>query len=254
MLHIKNLHAQFEDTKILKGVDFSVKPGEVHVILGPNGSGKSTLGRVLLGDPNYQKTEGSIAFNDLNFDALTPDARARAGFFLSFQSPPEIDGVTVKDLLLAAKKSIEPEFSSTFRFKKMLGKTLEDLRLGSDFMDREANKGFSGGERKKLEMASLLTLNPTCAFLDEIDSGVDIDTVLKIGETIREFLSDKSKSLILVSHSEKLLSEITPTHVHIFYSGRIIHSGGDEVISQVHEKGFDHFIPRADLTGFQVLN
>lgn len=253
MLTLKNLHAQFEENLILKGVSLEVKPGEVHILLGPNGSGKSTLGRVLLGDKKYNKTQGSITFNGENFDELEPHERAKAGFFFTFQSPPEIDGVTVKDFLFAAKKALDPEFTSSFKFKRSLGDTLENLRLPAEFIDRETNLGFSGGERKKIEMASLITLDAQCAFLDEIDSGIDIDTIRQIGATIRKFLEDKTKSLILVTHSDKLLEEITPTHVHIFADGQIFKSGGSELVQEIQTEGFDKFVPRQK-SGLNVLN
>lgn len=244
MLEIKNLHAQFEETNILNGVNLTVNPGEVHVLLGPNGSGKSTLGRVILGDEKYEKTEGSIHFKNEDFEDLEPGERAQAGFFLTFQSPPEIDGVSVKDFLFASKKAFEPEFASSFKFKKELSQTLESLRLPGEFIERETNVGFSGGERKKIEMASLMTLDPTCAFLDEIDSGIDIDTIREIGKAIRKFLEDQTKSIILVTHSDKLLEEITPTHVHIFAKGQIIKSGGNELVAEIQSEGFDKYLPK----------
>lgn len=253
MLKIKNLHAQFEDTKILNGVNLNINPGEVHILLGPNGSGKSTLGRVILGDQKYQQTQGEIYFEDQDFTELEPSERAQAGYFLTFQSPPELDGVSVKEFLFAAKKAHDEDFSSSFKFKKELTHTLESLRLPGQFIDRETNCGFSGGERKKIEVASLLTLNPKIAFLDEIDSGIDIDTIREIGKVIRKFLTDKSKSIILVTHSEKLLQEITPTHVHIFGRGNIAQSGGPELIEKVQSKGFDSYFapPKSQLNVVQ---
>ncbi len=254
MLEIKNLRAKFETEEILKGVDLSVGKEEIHVILGPNGSGKSTLGRVLLGDPKYQKTVGSIIFNQTNIEDLSPSDRAKLGFFLSFQSPPEIDGVTARNLLFAAKKSLDPDFSSSFKFRKAFEKELENMRLGKDFSDREMNKGFSGGERKKMEMASLLTLDPSCAFLDEIDSGVDVDAITAIALGFSRWFERGGKSAIIVSHSEKLLEKINPTHVHILCHGQIIRSGGKEIIEKVHRDGFDAFLPKKEeLKGFQVL-
>lgn len=258
MLDVKNLHAHYTDedgnqTEILKGVDFEVKPGEVHVILGPNGSGKSTFGRVLLGDSKYEVSDGDVNFFGENFLEMEADLRARSGFFLSFQSPPEVDGVSVREFLFAAKKSLEPDFSSSFRFKKGLEKSLENLRLGKEFSDREIHKGCSGGERKKIEMASLLQLDSKLAFLDEIDSGVDIDTIRAIGRGIAQFLEDSSKALVLVTHSEKLLAEIEPTHVHIFCGGKVARSGGKEIIEQVHRDGFDAFLGDKTMTGLPVI-
>lgn len=255
MFEIKNLTAQFDDQKILEGVDLTVNKGEIHVILGPNGSGKSTLGRVLLGDPKYTKTTGRISFDGNDFDKLSPSERAKLGFFLSFQSPPEIDGVSARNLLFAAKKSLDPEFSSSFKFKKGFESELDNMRLGKDFSDREMNKGFSGGERKKMEMASLLTLDPKCVFLDEIDSGVDVDAITAIAAGFNKWFDRGSKSAIIVSHSEKLLEKINPTHVHIFCHGRIIRSGGIEIIEKVHRDGFDAFLPKKKkLEGFQVVS
>lgn len=238
MLNITSLHASVEKSPILRGINLTINPGEIHAILGPNGAGKSTLGQVILGNPKYTVTEGNITFHGEIFNNLKPHERAQKGFFLSFQSPPELDGVSAKELLLSAKKSIDPAFHSTFRFKKQLKKHLESLNLSDSFLDRELNTGASGGEKKKMEMASLLTLNPTVAFLDEIDSGVDVDTLHAIAENTKKFLQDTAKSLIIVSHTEKLLSLIPPTHVHILIDGQIVQSGGTKLITDVHKKGF----------------
>jgi len=238
MLEVKNLHATHDGKKILNGVDLKVNPGEIHLILGPNGSGKSTLGRVLLGDSQYQKEEGVIKIVGKNVEKLSPSERAKLGFFLSFQTPPELDGVSAKNFLFAAKKSLNPEFASSFKFKKGLEKDLEELDLDASFSNREMNKGFSGGERKKMEIASLLALDPKIAFLDEIDSGVDIGAIKKIGNAINGFLENKEKSLILVSHTEKLLEVIKPQFVHVFCGGKVVATGGPELIGRVHKEGF----------------
>ncbi len=253
MLEIKNLHAKFQDQPILKGVDLVVKPGEIHVILGPNGSGKSTLGRVLLGDSQYDVVEGDIVFKTESFRQKTPSERAKSGFFLSFQSPPEIDGVSARNLLFAAKKSLDPTFTSSFKFKRSFEKNLESMRLSTSFADREMNKGFSGGERKKMEMASLLSLDPSLVFLDEIDSGVDVDTISAIGKGFNTWFDRGDKSAIIVSHSEKLLDKINPTQVHILCHGKIIRSGGQEIIDKVHREGFDAFVSTKKIKGFQVV-
>ncbi len=251
MLQISNLHAQLEEQKILNGINLTVNPGEIHVILGPNGSGKSTLGRVILGDDKYQVPEGEIKFNGSDFTDLEPSERAQAGYFLSFQSPPEIDGVSVREFLFAAKKASDPAFSSSYKFKKGLKETFTDLRLPEDFTERETNLGFSGGERKKAEVAAMLTLDPQLAFLDEIDSGVDIDTIREIGSQLRTFTEDKTKSLIIVSHSDKLLQEITPTHVHVFLDGKVIETGGHELVEKIQAEGFDGYKPK--VKGFEVI-
>ncbi len=251
MLKITNLHVTHKDTEILRGIDLEVNSGELHVILGPNASGKSTLGRAILGDRKFEVTKGKIEFEEKDLSKLSTAERAKKGIFLSFQHPPELDGVAVKDFLFAAKKSTDESTTSQFRFKRALSEKCTENRLESSVVDREVNKGFSGGERKKLEMTTLLTLQPKLAFLDEIDSGVDVDTVRILARGIRDFLSDKSRAMIIVSHSEKILKEIMPTRVHIFCQGKIIRSGGKEIIEKVHAEGFDSFLPQME--GFRVL-
>ncbi len=248
MLKIKNLQV----SNILHGIDLEVNPGEVHALLGPNGSGKSTLGRTILGDQNYEVTQGDMVFEGQNMLELEPDERARLGFFLSFQSPPALDGVSAKDLLFAAKKSITGTKLPSFKFKKELTARLDALHLNADFVDREMNKGASGGERIKMEMASLLTLEPKLAFLDEIDSGVDVDAIKAIIEGVQGFLEDKSRSLILVSHTDKLLKQLQPTHVHILNAGKIVESGGPDLIDEVHKNGFSKWVQKQ--SGFTVLD
>ena len=242
MLEISQLVAQCHEKEILSGVSLHVKPGELHIILGPNGSGKSTLGRVLLGDPNY-KISGKITFRGKDLLALPMATRVQNGLFLTFQSPPELDGVSVMEFLYASKSILRGEKISQFRFKRDLESLFSKLRLDEKMITREVNKGFSGGERKKLEMISLLVAQPKLAILDEIDSGVDVDTIQTIGKTVQNYLAeDKSRSMIIITHSEKILKEILPTRVHILCNGRLIKSGGREIIEKVHAKGFDQFL------------
>lgn len=256
MLRIKNLTAKLDGSPLLQSVNMQVEAGQIHAILGPNGSGKSTLGRALLGDPKYEVQADTLELDEVDMLPLTPAERAQSGYFLSFQSPPELDGITARDFLLAARKAHTTENVSAFRFKKELQQTLSQVRLAAPFADRQMHKGFSGGERKKMEMASLLTLNPKVAFLDEIDSGVDIDAIRSIARGIEAFLSRPKKAVIVVTHSEKLLQEITPTHVHVLCRGYIVETSGPQLIQTVHEKGFDHFLPsgkKPAARGFKVI-
>ncbi len=244
MLKIQNLVAKLGVKEILKGVNLEVKVGEIHAILGPNGSGKSTLGRVLLGDEKYEVESGDVAFLGENLLENEPHERAKKGFFLSFQAPPILDGVSAKDFLFAAKKSIDENFTSSFKLQKELKTHLAAMHLDEEFLDREFNKGASGGERRKMEMVSLLTLNPKLAFLDEIDSGIDVDARKSIGVAVRNFMKHDDKSLILVTHTEKFLEEVVPTHVHILMNGKIVRSGGIELAEQVQKNGFREFLPK----------
>ncbi|MCF7847000.1 MAG: Fe-S cluster assembly ATPase SufC [Candidatus Gracilibacteria bacterium] len=242
MLILKDLTAKRHTQTLLQNISLQVKPGETHVILGPNGAGKSTLGRVLLGDPAYEVTSGSITFFDQNFLEMEIHERARAGFFMSFQSPPEIEGVQAGELLFAAKKSLDPDFASSFRFQKSLKENLKDVHLGETFSSRDMHRGASGGERKKMEVASMLALDPKLVFLDEIDSGIDIDGMKAIGASLQKFLAEKEKAALIVSHTEKFLEEISPTHVHVLCGGTLVKSGGPELIKQVHSKGYCPFL------------
>ena len=258
MLKIKDLQISLGEKKILQGIDLQINAGEVHIVLGPNGSGKSTLGRALLGDPAYQKTSGKIFYKKKDWENLKPFERALEGFFLTFQAPPEIDGVSVLDFLFTAKKTLQPDFRSRFRFQKELEVVFKRLRLPSEFINREINKGFSGGERKKIEVASLLILKPELAFLDEIDSGVDVDTLRKIGTALNDFMAEDSeknpRSLIIVTHSDRLLEAVKPTHAHVFSDGKIIQSGDKKLIKKIQKEGFDELIKIPKQGGLRVIS
>lgn len=264
MLKITNLSAKIEDNQILKNINLEINPGELHVILGPNGAGKSTLGRVLLGEEKYEVTEGKVIFRGNSMLEMETHERAQAGFFLSFQAPPELDGVSAREMLFAAAKTMDPDLISSFRFKKSFLKNLAEVQLDKEFAERDMNKGSSGGERKKMELATLLTLNPELIFLDEIDSGIDVDAMTVLAKTINDFMGNtgdsmtsheeratdginadnaktqytNGKSAIIVSHTDKLLNKLKPTHVHILIDGEITLSGGPKLIEDVHECGF----------------
>lgn len=245
LLSVENLHAnlagQEKETPILRGVNMEVNTGELHLILGLNGSGKSTFGKVLLGHPSYEQIKGTITFNESEISELATFERAQAGLFLSHQAPPAVEGVATKDLLRAANKSGKNKLS-VFAFKKLLQENVKNSGLGKEFLTRNFNEGASGGERKKMEIASLLTLGAQLAFLDEIDSGLDVDALKIVSSGIQKFLDGGEKSVILVSHSSAILKYLNPTHVHIFCGGRIVKTGGIELAHEVHEKGYARVI------------
>lgn len=245
ILSVQNLSASLDDSAILKNLSLEVNAGELHLILGMNGSGKSTFGKVLLDHPRYQKTDGSIFFLGENIDELETHERAKKGIFLSHQSPPAVDGVSAKDLLRAADKQREKR-RSIIAFKKELKQNLNLVNLSPRFMERGMNEGASGGERKKMEIASLMTLGARLAFLDEIDSGLDVDALKTVSNGINTFLESKENAVILVSHSSGILKYLKPTHVHVFCGGHILASGGMELAEEVHEKGYTPFLDCID--------
>ncbi len=242
MLKVKNLKASVSDDSekkmdILRGIDFDVKAGEFHLILGVNGSGKSTFGKVLLGSSQYKQTSGSIEFFGEEISEKPTFERAQMGLFLSHQSPPALEGISAKEILRAADKQSEDK-RTLFRFKKALKESLDASGLSHDFIERDLNVGASGGERKKMEIASLLTLGARLAFLDEIDSGLDVDALRMVSEGVNKFFENKENAVILVSHSETILKYVSPTHVHVFCGGKIVASGGMEIAEKIHKDGY----------------
>ena len=240
MLDIKNLHASADDKEILRGLSLHVDKGEVHVILGPNGSGKSTLMNVILGHPKYQITGGEIFFCGEDLTKLKTFERARRGIFLSFQNPEEIPGITVENMLRTAKQAIIGEKIKILAFHKELLALMKELQIAPEYANRYMNVGFSGGEKKRNEILQLLTLNPKLALLDETDSGLDVDAVEIVSKGVAKF-HNAENSCIIITHNAQILKHLPINQAHIFLNGRIVKSGGSELVQQVSEHGYAPF-------------
>ena len=228
--------------EILKGLDLTVRAGEVHAIMGPNGCGKSTLGNTMLGSPEYEVTAGSIVFQGDDVTEWPADERAKAGMFLAFQYPQEIAGVSVIQFLrqaLSARKGLD---LSVLELRLATMDWMKRLGMDSSFVDRYLNEGFSGGEKKRNEIMQMAILEPELAILDETDSGLDIDALRIVAQGIREVRAERPEmGVILITHYQRLLDEIRPDHVHIMVDGRIVQSGGMELVEQLERDGYDAF-------------
>ncbi|HZJ56955.1 MAG TPA: Fe-S cluster assembly ATPase SufC [Clostridia bacterium] len=239
LLSVEDLHVAIGEKLILKGMNLRIDKGEVHVIMGPNGAGKSTLAHILMGNPRYTLVRGNMAFEGQNINSLKTDERARLGMFLSFQYPEEISGITLENFLRSSKGSITGKNPSVLSFYKGLKEKMSGLGMGEEYAKRNLNEGFSGGEKKKSEILQMLVLEPKLAILDETDSGLDIDAVRIVASGIREYM-DGEHSAIIITHHRAILDYVKPDFVHILLNGRIIESGGAELIEIIENKGFDH--------------
>lgn len=237
-LTIKNLHVSIEDKEILKGVDLVVNTGEVHAIMGPNGTGKSTLASSLMGHPKYEVTEGSAVLDGEELFEMEVDERARAGLFLAMQYPQEVSGVTNSDFMRSALKAVRGEDIPLIKFIMEYEKNAEELKMREDLPHRYLNEGFSGGERKRNEILQLKTLKPKFAILDEIDSGLDIDALRIVGENVNNMISPDF-GCVLITHYQRILDYIKPTHVHIMINGKIVLTGGAELITKIDQNGYE---------------
>lgn len=245
MLEIKNLHARIEDKPILRGLNLKVGAGEVHAIMGPNGSGKSTLAAVLTGREGYEVTEGEILFEGQNLLELEPDERAVAGIFLAFQYPVEIPGVGNAYFLRSALNSIRKargeEEVDGVQFLKMVREKLKRLEMDESFLKRSLNEGFSGGEKKRNEILQMSVLQPKLAILDETDSGLDIDALQVVAKGVNE-MRNGHRSVVVITHYQRLLNHIVPDFTHVLYNGQIIRSGGKELALELEERGYSWLI------------
>ena len=240
MLEIKNLHAEVDGTEILKGVDLIINPGEVHAIMGPNGSGKSTLANVVMGNPVYEVTKGSVFFEGEDITEEPVDNRAKLGMFLAFQYPESIPGVTIVNMLKTALTNIEETEYTTLELRLKVAEAMEQLGLSADFADRYLNEGFSGGERKRNEILQLAVLDPKLAVLDETDSGLDVDGLKVVGEGVSKLKAD-DKGYLVVTHYQRLLEYIKPDFVHVFVDGVIVESGGVELSEKLEKEGYESY-------------
>ena len=241
LLDIKGLHAGVEGKEILKGLSLTVGKGEVHVILGPNGSGKSTLMNVIMGYPKYEVTAGSIAFEGEDITQLKTFERARKGLFLSFQTPEEIPGISVENMIRTAKQAVSGERVKLIPFRKKLKEMMAELKIKPEYADRYLNVGFSGGEKKRNEILQLLMLDPKLALLDETDSGLDVDAVQIVSEGVAKF-HNEDNSCLIITHNTRILEKLTVDRVHVLMNGTIVEEGGAELIEEINRRGFTHIL------------
>ncbi|MDH5655349.1 MAG: Fe-S cluster assembly ATPase SufC [Spirochaetia bacterium] len=238
LLEIKDLHANVEGKEILKGVSLTIPPGEIHAIMGPNGSGKSTLSYTLMGHPKYQITSGDILLDGKSILDASTDERARLGIFLCFQYPTSIPGVTVTNFLRTVLKNIRGEDVPVKQFRKELKEGMEYLQMREDFARRYVNDGFSGGEKKRHEILQMALMKPKLAVLDEVDSGLDIDALRIIASGI-EGLREENRSMLVITHYQRILDYLTLDKVHVFMDGKIQTSGGKELVEKLEKDGYD---------------
>jgi Fe-S cluster assembly ATP-binding protein len=245
VLEIKNLHVNVETEQgpreILRGVDLTIKEGEIHAIMGPNGSGKSTLAYTIAGHPKYTVVQGEILLDGENVLEMTVDERARAGLFLAMQYPVEIPGVTVTNFLRTAKTAIDGEAPSVRTWVKDVRESMTNLRMDSKFAERNVNEGFSGGEKKRNEILQLELLKPRFAVLDETDSGLDVDALKIVSEGVNRAKASTGLGIMLITHYTRILRYIHPDFVHVFVAGRIAEQGGPELADRLEDEGYDRY-------------
>ncbi|GAB3844428.1 Fe-S cluster assembly ATPase SufC [Nesterenkonia populi] len=245
-LEIKDLHVSIETEQgakeILKGVTLSISSGEKHAIMGPNGSGKSTLASTIAGHPRYEVTSGSIALDGEDVLEMGPDERAQAGLFLAMQYPVEVPGVTMTNFLRTAKTAIEGEAPKLRTWTKEVKDAMENLKIDADFANRNVNEGFSGGEKKRVEILQLELFKPKFAILDETDSGLDIDALRVVSEGVNRAHEENTMGTLLITHYTRILNYIKPDYVHVFVDGKVAEQGGPELADELEANGYDRFL------------
>lgn len=245
-LTIKGLQAGVGETQILRGVDLQVSPGEIHAVMGPNGSGKSTLAYTLAGHPEYQVTGGAVTLDERALLELSPDERAQAGLFLAFQYPVEIPGVRVQNFLRQAHQArfasqAKRQFGSALEFRRHLEGLAEKFGVKKELLSRGLNEGFSGGEKKRLEILQMAVLEPKYAILDETDSGLDVDAIKVVAQGVRTIVERYQTGVLVITHYQRILEYLKPDRVHVMVGGRIVQSGGSEVVLQVEDQGYTEY-------------
>lgn len=237
LLEVKNLKVSVDGAAILKGLDLNVGKGEVHVLMGPNGAGKSTLVNTIMGHPQYKVDEGSIFFDGKDITHLPANERAKAGLFLSFQSPEEVPGITLQSFMRTSRMAVTGKPVKLFAFQKEMEEKMASLSMDKEYAERYLNVGFSGGEKKKAEILQMLMLNPKLAILDETDSGLDVDAVKIVSQGVEKFRNAEN-SLLIITHNTKILECLKVDYVHVLVDGKIVKTGGAELVDQINENGF----------------
>ncbi len=245
VLKVNHIDASVEDKAILHGVDLTINEGETHVLMGPNGAGKSTLGYTLMGSPRYHVTAGSIEFDGRDITEEPADERARAGMFLSFQEPLEVPGLSLESFLRSAMEQRTGKKIRLWDFKKDLKKAMEVLQLDPSYAGRSLNVGFSGGEKKKIEILQLLLFQPKLAILDETDSGLDVDAVRLVSEGVRTYQKEQGGALLIITHSTRILDALAVDHTHVMVDGHIVTTGDGSLVDDINENGYEKYLALA---------
>ena len=241
ILNIKDLCVRIEEKEILKGLNLSIGEGETHVIMGPNGAGKSTLGNTIMGKEEYEVTSGEITFAGENLLEMATDERAKKGLFMTFQNPIEVPGVRLSEFTRSACEAVGNRMS-LWNFKKAAQEQMKVLNMDPSYLDRELNLGFSGGEKKKAEIFQLLMLKPKLAILDETDSGLDVDAVRIVSEGVRAYQEQVGGSLLIITHSTRILESLKVDKVHVLVDGKVVAEGDDKLVGEINYNGFEKYM------------
>jgi len=250
LLEIRNLHAGIDDTQILKGIDLSIAPGEIHAIMGRNGSGKTTAANIIMGHPDFEVEEGELLLSGENLLELEPWERAREGVFLSFQYPQAVPGLQVGNFLRKSVASIRGEAAAKGAdFRRELNEAMDTLKIPRNFLSRYVNDGFSGGEKKRFEILQLLLLKPKLAILDETDSGLDIDGIKTVAAGINAAVRGTDSGALIITHYSRILEHVQPDKIHVLIGGQIVATGGPELATQLEERGYEWLDSKAEVEG-----